>query len=82
MNEQQAEKVKHKDGPPWDNKRTFSTFGEADAFRKTVSGDETKQVKVKRYVNAAGVETFVVKTRNNPALAQQEEAPKKNKKNK
>jgi len=40
MNEQQAEKVKHKDGPPWDNKRTFSTFGEADAFRKTVSGDE------------------------------------------
>jgi hypothetical protein len=79
---EQVEKVPHKDGPPWDNKRVFSTFGEADTFRKTFLSDETKQVKVKRFVNAAGVETFVVKVRTNPALVQTEETPKKNKKNK
>lgn len=82
MTEQTEEKVEHKDGPPWDNKRVFSTFGEADSFRKSVLSDETKQAKVKRFVNAVGVETFVVKIRINPALVQEEELPKKNKKNK
>ena len=78
----QTEKVTHKDGPPWDNRRTFSTFGEADTFRKSLLTDQTKQVKVKRFVNSSGVETYVVKVRTNPALVPAEELTKKNKKNK
>jgi hypothetical protein len=82
MTEQLAEKVIHKDGPPWENKRTFTSFEEADVFRKNCSSDESKQVKVKRYVNSLGVETFVVKVRTSPELLTQEDKPKKNKKNK
>lgn len=82
MSEQQAEKVEHKDGAPWTNVRVFTTFHEADVLRKNLQQDAAQQVKIKKQLNGAGEEVFVVKKRNNPALVQQEEAPKKNKKSK
>ena len=80
MSEQTPEKLPHKDGPPWDSKRVFATFGEADTFRKNVLTDNTKQAKVKRFVNATGIETFAVKVRDNSEFLPKEEKPKKNKK--
>ena len=73
----------HKDGPPWDTVRVFSSFDEADRFRKSVL-TSSKQVKVKKQLNTTGQEIFVVKSRNNPTLQSQvEEVPvKKNKKSK
>lgn len=80
MNEQ-TEKVQHKDGPPWDNVRVFSTFGEADSFRKSVLQDATQQAKVKVQKNNLGDSVFVVKKRKNPALVA-EEQPREKKKDK
>lgn len=75
--------AQHKDGPPWDTVRVFSSFDEADRFRKSVL-TSSKQVKVKKQLNTTGQEIFVVKSRNNPTLQSQvEEVPvKKNKKSK
>lgn len=39
--------AQHKDGPPWDTVRVFSSFDEADRFRKSVL-TSSKQVKVKK----------------------------------
>lgn len=84
MSEQQElVEAQHKDGPPWDTVRVFSSFDEADRFRKSVL-TSSKQVKVKKQLNTTGQEIFVVKSRNNPTLQSQvEEVPvKKNKKSK
>jgi hypothetical protein len=60
----------HKDGPSWDTVRVFSSFDEADRFRKSVL-TSSKQVKVKKQLNTTGQEIFVVKSRNNPSLQSQ-----------
>jgi hypothetical protein len=64
MNEQQQNETQsHKDGPPWENIRVFSSFGEADACRKALLQEPSKQVKVKMQVNSQGENVFVVKQR-------------------
>lgn len=79
MTEEQTEKISHKDGPPWENVRIFSSFQEADVLRKNLQQDTTNQVKVKKQTNAIGVETFIVKKRKDPTL-ETEVAPTKDKK--
>lgn len=79
MNEQQSEKELQKDGPPWENVRVFSSFGEADACRKSILQESSKQVKVKVQTNAQGESIFVVKQRINPTLSQSEQVKEKKK---
>jgi hypothetical protein len=79
MNEQQVEKQPHKDGPPWESIRVFSSFGEADACRKAVLQEPSKQAKVKVQINAQGESCFIVKVRTNPALLQNEQIKEKKK---
>lgn len=80
MNEQQQnEKEPHKDGPPWENIRVFSSFGEADACRKAILQDTSKQAKVKMQVNSQGESVFVVKQRTDPDLSQSEPVKEKKK---
>tara|TARA_R110000824_G_scaffold159184_3_gene333411 strand:+ start:5087 stop:5341 length:255 start_codon:yes stop_codon:yes gene_type:complete len=56
-------------GPPWKIIKKFVSFEAADQFRNNhVSENPNKQVKVRRYSNC-----FVVKDRNDPALAPQKE---------
>ena len=49
MTEQQ--KDEHKDGPPWDSARVFSSFEEASVFRATCQQNKQLQVKIKKYLN-------------------------------
>jgi hypothetical protein len=80
MNEQQQNETQsHKDGPPWENIRVFSSFGEADACRKALLQEPSKQVKVKMQVNSQGENVFVVKQRTNPELSQNEPVKEKKK---
>ena len=84
MNEQQdLVKEPHRDGPPWHILRVFSSFDEADRFRKSAL-TSSKQIKVKKQLNMTGQEVFVVKSRNNLTVSPEvEDAPvKKNKKSK
>jgi hypothetical protein len=79
---EQEQKVEHKEGRPWTNLRTFSSFEEADAFRKNCLNDATKHTKVKKQINSTGMEVFVVKqrtTEEEPVV--EEKRSKKNKKN-
>lgn len=75
-------KQEHKDGPPWDSRRVFSTFEEAQVFRATFQQDQELQVKVKKYVNNVGENIFVVKTRRDPSLVVETAKEKKKDKNK
>lgn len=84
MSEQQElVEAQHKDGPPWDTVRVFSSFDEADRFRKSIL-TSSKQVKVKKQLNTIGHEVFVVKSRSNLTVSPEvEDTPvKKNKKSK
>jgi hypothetical protein len=81
MNEQPLEKITQKEGPPWQNARLFSSFNEADSFRKSTLLDDTKQVKIKKQINSSGEEIFVVKVRTKISL-QTEELSKFSKKSK
>lgn len=67
MTEQQ--KDEHKDGPPWDSARVFSSFEEANVFKTTCQHNKQLQVKIKKYLNNVGENIFVVKTRQDPKLA-------------
>lgn len=82
MSEELVEKITHKDGQPWTNVRVFSSFTEADVLRKNLQQDTTQQVKVKKQLNGAGEEIFVVKTRKDPSLVVEEQPVKEKKKNK
>jgi hypothetical protein len=75
-------KQQHKDGPPWDSVRTFSTFEEAQVFRDTCQKHKELQVKVKKYVNNIGESVFVVKTRRDPSFITEAVKEKKKDKNK
>jgi hypothetical protein len=77
---EQEQKVEHKEGRPWTNLRTFSSFEEADRFRKNCLNDTTKHTKVKKQTTSTGTEVFVVKQR---TLEDESVVPEKqNKKNK
>ena len=81
MAEQTEEKIEHKEGRPWTNVRTFTSFQDADLFRKNCLSDTTKHTKIKRQTNSVGDEIFVVKQRTiqeEPVV--QERQTKKNKK--
>lgn len=78
---EQTEVVEHKQGRPWTNLKTFSSFEEADALRKKCLSDATKHTKVKKQTTTTGVEVFVVKQRTveeEPLV--EEKSSKKNKK--
>jgi hypothetical protein len=75
MTEQQ--KDEHKDGPPWDSARVFSSFEEASVFRATCQQKKQLQVKIKKYLNNVGENVFVVKTRPDPKLAHEPVREKK-----
>lgn len=64
------QKNQHKDGPPWDSARVFSSFEEANIFRTSAKQNKELQVKIKKYVNGVGENVFVVKTRREPKLEQ------------
>jgi hypothetical protein len=64
------QKKQHKDGPPWDSVRVFSSFEEANTFRATFKENKELQVKIKKYVNGVGESVFVVKKRRDPKLEQ------------
>jgi len=75
-------KQEHKDGPPWESTRVFSTFEEAQVFRTTCQQNQELQVKVKKYLNNVGENIFVVKTRRDPSLVVETVKEKKKDKNK
>ena len=78
---EQTETVEHKQGRPWTNLKTFSSFEEADVLRKKCLSDTTKHTKVKKQTTSTGTEVFVVKQRSveeEPVL--QEKPVRKNKK--
>lgn len=79
MTEQQ--KNQHKDGPPWQSARVFSSFEEASIFRTTRQQNKQQQVKIKKYLNNVGEKVFVVKTRQDPKLAVEPVKEKKKNKN-
>ena len=78
---EQNETVEQKEGRPWTNLKTFSSFEEADVLRKKCLSDATKHTKVKKQTTSTGAEVFVVKQRpveEEPSL--EEKPSKKNKK--
>lgn len=78
---EQTEVVEHKQGRPWTNLKTFSSFEEADVLRKKCLSDTTKHTKVKKQTTSTGAEVFVVKQRSveDDSLVE-EKSFKKNKK--
>jgi hypothetical protein len=74
------QKNEHKDGPPWQSARVFSSFEEATRFRTACQQNKQQQVKIKKYLNNVGEKVFVVKTRQDPTLVV--EPVKEKKKNK
>ena len=78
---QQTEVVEHKQGRPWTNLKTFTSFEEADLLRKKCLSDTTKHTKVKKQTTSTGAEVFVVKQRSlEEESVFQEKSAKKNKK--
>ena len=70
MSTEEVVKVGHQEGPPWKTVGRFPTFDEADQRRLELVMEENLQVKV-RWTRLR--DDFVVKTRLDPAIAQEEE---------
>lgn len=60
------EKEVEEQGRPWNREKVFSSFEDADSYRKEVNSSKTKEAKVKRQSKRQGillVEQFIVMTR-------------------
>ncbi len=63
------ESLEHREGPPWNIEKRFTTFEEADNFRSVLlESEEDLQVKI-HWMGRTGAEFYAVKVRQDPSVA-------------